>query len=276
MAEGKRRRFAWLRPPEAGPGGTMSLGDHLREVRYRLIVSVVAIIVASLLAAIWYDALYQVMLRPYLLAVDMLKESNPNLTPTTVITGVAEPLIMAMKVCVVAGVVLSSPVWLYQIWAFIVPALLAKEKKYALGFLSAATPLFLLGVLIGYFIMPQGISVLLAFTPSSVPVTNLIDVQAFLELMLRLMIVFGLGFLIPVFVVGLNMVGVLKAKQLAKVRTYVVFGIFVFGAAATPSTDPFSMLALAIPMTVLYLGAEVICRVNDRRKAKAELVPAGA
>jgi sec-independent protein translocase protein TatC len=269
MAEGKRRRFAWLRPPKGGPGGTMALGDHLRELRYRLIVSVLAVIVASLLAAIWYDALYQVMLRPYLLAVKMLAESNPNLDPTTVISGVTTPLILAMKVCVVAGLVLASPVWLYQLWAFIVPALLAKEKRYALGFLSAAIPLFLLGVLIGYYIMPQGISVLLAFTPSSVPVMNLIDVRDFLELTLKLMIVFGLGFLIPVVVVGLNLVGVLKAAQLAKVRTYVVFGIFVFGAAATPSTDPFSMLALAIPMTVLYLIAEVVCRMHDKRKANS-------
>ena len=159
----------------------MSLGDHLREVRYRLIVAVVAFVVASLLAAIWYDALYQVMLRPYLLAVEMLARSHPNLTPTTVITGVAEPLIMAMKVCAVAGLVLASPVWLYQIWAFVVPALMSQERRYAVGFLSAAIPLFLLGVAIGYYIMPQGISVLLAFTPSSVPVTNLIDVQAFLD-----------------------------------------------------------------------------------------------
>lgn len=254
----------------------MSLGDHLREVRYRLIVAVVAFVVASLLAAIWYDALYQVMLRPYLLAVEMLARSHPNLTPTTVITGVAEPLIMAMKVCAVAGLVLASPVWLYQIWAFVVPALMSQERRYAVGFLSAAIPLFLLGVAIGYYIMPQGISVLLAFTPSSVPVTNLIDVQAFLELMLRLMVVFGFGFLIPVFVVGLNLVGVLSAQTLGKVRSYVIFGIFVFGAAATPSTDPFSMLALSIPMTLLYLAAEVVCKIHDRRRAKADLLPAGA
>lgn len=255
----------------------MSLGDHLRELRYRLIMAVLAIVVMSLLAAIFYDQLYQIMLRPYLLAVEMLKESDPNLTPTTVITGVTTPLVLAMRVCVVAGVVLASPFWLYQLWAFIVPALLAKEKKYALSFLGAAIPLFLLGVLIGYYIMPQGISVMLAFTPESIPVTNLIDVEGFLELTLKLMIIFGLGFLIPVVVVGLNLVGVLKAAQLAKVRMYVIFGIFVFGAAATPSTDPFSMLALAIPMSLLYLCAEVFCRIHDKRKAKAGLVvPAGA
>lgn len=272
MAEGKRRRFAWLRPPEAGPGGTMSLGDHLRELRYRLVVSVIVIIVMSLLAAILYDQLYQVMLRPYLLARQMLAESNPNLDPTTVITGVTTPLILAMKVCVVAGVVLASPFWVYQLWAFIVPALLAKEKKYALGFLGAAIPLFLLGVLIGYYILPQGISVLLAFTPSTVPVTNLLEVDAFLKLTLQMMVIFGLGLLMPVVVVGANMMGVLSAAQLKKARTYVIFGLFVFGAAATPSTDPFSMLALSLPMVALYLIAEVICRIHDRRKARAEAV----
>lgn len=268
MAQTKRRRLAWLRPPPPSADGTMSLGDHLRELRYRLIVSVLAIVVASALVAIGYDWLYQVMLRPYQQAVQMLAETNPGLNPETVISGVTQPLILAMKVCVVAGIVLASPVWLYQLWSFVVPALLAKEKRYALGFLTAAIPLFLLGVVVGYLILPQGISVLLAFTPDSVPVTNLVDVQDFLTLTLQLMLVFGLGFLIPVLVVGLNLVGVVKAKQLAKARIYVIFGVFVFSAAVTPSTDPFSMLALAVPMTVLYGVAEIISRIHDRRLAK--------
>jgi len=127
-------------------------------------------------------------------------------------------------------------------------------------------------VLIGYYILPQGISVLLAFTPSTVPVTNLLEVDAFLKLTLQMMVVFGLGFLMPVVVVGANMMGVLSAAQLKKSRTYVIFGLFVFGAVATPSTDPFSMLALSLPMIALYLVAEVICRVHDRRKAGAEAV----
>ena len=129
--------------------------------------------------------------------------------------------------------------------------------------------------LVGYLILPQGVSVLMSFTPQSVPITNLIEIDKFLELMLQLMVVFGLGFLMPVVVVAANLAGVLKAAQLAKARLYVIFGTFVFGAAATPSTDPFSMLALAIPMTLLFLAAEVVCRFNDRRKAKrlaAELV----
>ncbi len=262
-----RPSLAWLRPPKADPGGVMSLADHLRELRYRLIVALAAIAGCAALAAIFYETLYQVMMRPYLLAISMLAQSHPGIETTTVITGVTAPLMLAIKVCAMAGLVLSSPIWVYQIWAFIVPALLAKEKKWALAFLAAGVPLFLLGVAVGYYIMPQGISVMLAFTPDSVPVLNLLDVEPFLELMLRLMLVFGLGFLMPVVVVGLNLMGVVRAAQLARARTYVIFGIFVFGAAATPSSDPFSMLALAIPMTVLYLAAELIARVHDRRLA---------
>jgi sec-independent protein translocase protein TatC len=269
MAKGKSW-FAWLRPPKPTPGGVMSLADHLRELRYRLIVAALAIIVCAVASGIWYQELYLIMMRPYLQATEMLRASNPNLTPTTVISGVTAPFMIILQIALVAGLVLSSPVWLYQLWSYIAPALLSKEKRYALSFLGAAIPLFLLGVVIGYYILPQGISVMLAFTPSTVPVTNLLDVEQFLKLTLQLMVVFGLGFLMPVVVVGANLMGVVSAQQLAKARTYVIFGTFVFGAAATPSSDPFSMLALALPMTALYLVAEVICHVHDRRKAKAE------
>ncbi len=244
----------------------MSLADHLRELRYRLLISAVVIVIAAIASGIWYQQLYALMMRPYTLAVEMLKRTNPDLTATTVINGVTAPLVLVMQIALVAGLVGASPVWLYQLWAYIAPALLAKEKKYALAFLGAAIPLFLFGVVVGYYILPQGISVLLAFTPSSV--TNLLDVNDFLKLTLQLMVVFGLGFLMPVVIVGANLMGVVSARTLAKTRSYVILGIFVFGAAATPSSDPFSMLALAIPMTVLYLVAEVICHLHDRRKAK--------
>ena len=252
----------------------MSLADHLRELRYRFIVAAVAIILASSFAAIWYNQLYLVVMRPYLIAMEMLKASNPNLTASTVISGVGTPIMLALQVCVVAGLILASPLWLYQLWAFIVPALMANEKKYAMYFLGAAIPLFLFGVLVGYLIMPQGISVMLSFTPSSIPITNLLEVNDFLKLQLQLMVIFGLGFLMTVVVVGINMIGLVSSAQLAKARTFVIFGTFVFGAAATPSTDPFSMLALALPMSLLYIAAEQVCRFNDRRKAKAAALEA--
>ncbi len=246
----------------------MTLTDHLRELRFRLIVAVVAIIVGSLVMAIWYNQLYQVLLFPYQRAVEILAVSSPSVQPMTVISGVTAPFTLALKVCVAAGLAVSSPVWVYQIWAYIVPALLSKEKKYTLAFLGAAVPLFLVGMAVGYYVLPQGIAVLLGFTPSAVPIANLLDVNQFLSLMVQLMVVFGLGFLIPVVVVGANLIGVLSAKRLKKVRLYVVFAIFIFGAVATPSTDPFSMLALSVPMVVLYLVAEGIARAHDKKKLK--------
>lgn len=246
----------------------MSLGDHLRELRYRVVFSLIWIVLGMIVVAIFYNQVYGFLTQPWLYAKEILSETNPELSTQMVLSGVTTPLSLALKICGVGGLVLASPIWLYQIWAYIVPALLAKEKRWALIFLAAALPLFLAGVTVGYLVLPQGISVLMSFTPESVPITNLIEIDKFLELMLQLMLVFGLGFLMPVVVVGANLVGVVKASQLAKARTLVIFGTFVFGAAATPSTDPFSMLALAIPMSLLFIVAEVICRFNDKRKAR--------
>ncbi|MFT4217338.1 MAG: twin-arginine translocase subunit TatC [Micropruina sp.] len=255
----------------------MSLGDHLRELRYRVLFSLVWIVLGMILVAIFYNQVYTFLAQPWLHARDILKETNPEVSTQMVLSGVAAPLSLVLKICGVGGLVLASPIWLYQVWAYIVPALHAKEKRWTLSFLAVALPLFLAGVTVGYLVLPQGVSVLMSFTPQSVPITNLIEIDKFLELMLQLMLVFGLGFLMPVVVVGANLVGVVKGEQLAKARTYVIFGTFVFGAAATPSTDPFSMLALAIPMSLLFVGAEVICRFNDKRKARkaaAELAAA--
>lgn len=271
----RRLSFGWLKKPPSSPDGVMSLGDHLRELRYRVLFSLIFIVIGMVVIAVFYNPVYTFLAQPWLQAKELLSVTNPELSTQMVLSGVTTPLTLAMKICGVGGLVLAAPIWLYQIWAYIVPALLANEKRWALMFVGTALPLFLAGVAVGYWILPQGISVLMSFTPQSVPITNLIEIDKFLELMLQLMLVFGLGFLMPVVVVGANLVGVLKASALAKARLYVIFGTFVFGAAATPSTDPFSMLALAIPMSVLFLGAEVICHLNDKRKAKrlaAELV----
>ncbi len=261
-----RLSLGWLRPPKVPADGVMSLADHLRELRYRLIFSVVVIFVGMIACLIFNNQLFQVLLRPYEESLEILKGIRPNLDVQAVLGGVTAPLLLILMIAALGGLVLTSPVWLYQVWAYIAPALLAKEKKYALAFLSAAVPLFLAGVAVGYLIMPQAIAVMLGFTP--VAVSNLIYVDDFLKLMFQLMIVFGLGFIMPVIVVTLNLMGVVSAKALASARPYVLFGCAVFGAAATPGGDPFSMLALAIPMMLLFVIAEQICKVNDKRRAK--------
>jgi len=256
----------WLKPPPVPPDGTMTLYEHLRELRYRLIVSVLAIMVGMIVAWFFRYDLLAILQRPYFQAIEALKVKNPDTTTLLVNINLTSPLTLSLKVSALAGAILTAPFWLYQLWAFVVPGLLAKEKKWALIFIAAATPMFVGGVIVAYVVLPKAITVLLSFTQSGV--SNLQDINAYLSFLLRLMVVFGLGFLIPLVVLMLNIVGVIKAKQMAKYRSLVIFGTFVFGAVATPSTDPFSMLAVALPMALLFLGAEVIAHVLDRRKAQ--------
>jgi sec-independent protein translocase protein TatC len=256
----------WLKPPPVPPDGTMTLFEHLRELRYRLVVSALAILVGMIVAWFFRYQLMDILQRPYFEAIDALKVKNPDASTLLVNINLTSPLTLALKVSALAGVLVTAPFWLYQLWAFIIPGLLAKEKKWALIFIGAATPMFVGGVVVGYVVLPKAITVLLSFTQSGV--SNLQDINAYLSFLLRLMVVFGIAFLIPLVVLMLNIVGVIKAKQLSKYRTLVIFGTFVFGAVATPSTDPFSMLALALPMTVLFLAAEVIAHILDRRKER--------
>lgn len=266
----RKLNLSWLKPPPMPPDGNMTLFEHLRELRYRLVVSVLAVVLTTSISGIFYRKLYDLLLWPYEEARTILLASNPDVQTSVVNIGVTAPFTLALKVCLVAGLVASAPVWLYQLWAFIMPGLLANEKKWALIFVVASTPLFIAGVILGFFVMPKGIAVMLSFTPDSVPVTNMLDLPYFLSFMLRLMIVFGIAFLIPVIVLMLNFVGVVSAAQLAKARRVVIFLTFVFGAVATPSTDPFSMLALALPMLALFLIAEVIAHIHDRSKARRD------
>jgi sec-independent protein translocase protein TatC len=261
-----RLSFAWLKPPKAGPDGSMSLFEHIAELRYRLIVMALTVIVGTVAAWFFRDYLTDLIFRPYQVAADALRAKNPEADITLVNNGVASPFTLALKVSALAGILVTSPVLLYQLWSFVVPGLLAKEKKWTLIFLGSATPLFLAGVAVGYYVMPKGLVVLLGFTENGI--ANLQDVNQFLSFLMRFMLVFGVAFLIPEVVLILNIIGVLKATYLSKYRSIIVFGTFVFGAVATPSTDPFSMLALALPMTVLFLVAEVIAHILDRRKAR--------
>jgi sec-independent protein translocase protein TatC len=258
----------WLKPPPAPPDGTMTLFEHLRELRYRLIVSVLAIIVGMIVAWFFRYDLLDILQQPYFQAIDALKAKNPDANTSLVNINLTSPLTLSLKVSALAGAIVTAPFWLYQLWAFVVPGLLAKEKKWALIFIAAATPMFVGGVVVAYVVLPKAITVLLSFTQSGV--TNLQDINAYLSFLLRLMVVFGIGFLIPLVVLMLNIVGVITAKQMSKYRTLVIFGTFVFGAVATPSTDPFSMLAVAAPMALLFLGAEVIAHILDRRKARRD------
>jgi len=241
----------------------MPLAEHLREFRNRLFISVCAVFAGAVVGWIYYQELLNVLQRPLDSTIAQL-ERDGDVDIRAVINSVAGAFMLQVKVALTAGIVLSSPIWLYQLWAFIMPGLHRRERKWTIIFVAIAGPLFVSGVLLGYYVLPKGLTVLLGFTPEDV--SNLIDVRDYLNFILRILIVFGISFELPLFVVMLNLAGVVRARQLGRWRSWIIFATFVFAAVATPSTDPITMLLLAIPMTLLFLISEQIARFVDRRR----------
>jgi sec-independent protein translocase protein TatC len=265
--------------PDPDDEGRMTLIEHLRELRGRLLKSVIALIVAMIVAWQFYSVLFNLLQEPLDTAVAAINQTRSDIKVGVNWGSISSPLMLQLKITFVAALVAASPIWLYQLWAFIVPGLHKNERKWSLAFLGTAGPLFIVGVLVGYLAMPKGIQVLLSFTPnlgtdSTVGTQNLLDVQSMLDFILRLLLVFGIAFEIPVFTILLNLVGVLSAQRLSKWRAPIIFFIFVFAAVATPSIDPFTMLMLAVPMSALFIVSEVIARFIDKRR-RASLVAAG-
>jgi sec-independent protein translocase protein TatC len=245
--------------------GRMALSDHFRELRARLMRSMLVIIVAIIIALFFYDQLFDIVAQPYKVAVRTLK---PDVKTELVINGVGAGLSIQLKLSALVAVIATCPYWLYQVWAFILPGLHPRERKWTRLFVAVAGPLFLAGVALGYYVLPKGIQVLINFTPADA--TNLVDFNDFITFMTRMLLVFGLAFEIPLFVVMLNAVGVISGKSLARHRPWIIIGTFVFAAVATPSTDPISMCLLAAPMLVLFIVSEIIARTVDRARGRRE------
>ena len=258
------RRGDRPRPPVTDDG-RMTLVEHLRELRSRLFKSLIAVAVGTCIGWWQYGRLFDLLIRPFNTSIKALAAER-DIHASPVFTGIADAFVLQTKVSLVAGLVLSSPFWLYQIWAFIMPGLHRHERKWTLVFVSIAGPLFATGVVLGYYVLPKGLEILIGFTPGQVQ--NLIEVDRYLSFVLRILLVFGIAFEIPLFVVLLYLAHVVSSQQLARWRSYVIFGTFVFAAVATPSTDPITMLFLALPMTALFLIAEVITRVLDARRRR--------
>ncbi len=263
----KPRRLAWLRPPEGGPDGTMSLMDHLRELRYRVTVSLVAIIIAAVASGAFYNQLVRFVTVPFETVKAMVLDST-NGSAQVVLTAqnVMSPFMLAIISCFVAGILIASPVWLYQVWAFFAPALLKNEKKYVLSFVGAATPLFVAGMLVGYWVWPRGAAIMIGFTPQGFDIQNLLDMTDFLQKQLSIMIIFGISFMLPLLLVMLNLAGIVHGFQLARYRKFVFLGAVILAAVVTPTPDAFTLLALVVPVMLLYVVAELICRLIDKRR----------
>ncbi len=243
-----------------GPDGKMALSDHFREFRARILKVALIWVAGFVLSLVFHDQLLQLVMGPYDDARSMLPEG----TTEPVISGAGTPLVVYLQLSALATTVLTAPLWLYQIWAFILPGLHRREKKWTMIFVLVAAPLFLAGVAVGYVTLPKGLEVLIGFTPDNF--TNLVDFGHYLSFFSRTLIVFGIAFEIPVFVVLANFAGVVRGQSLGAHRHWIIIGVFVFAAVATPSTDPFTMTAMAIPMVLLFLVSEVIARLNDKRR----------
>lgn len=246
-----------------GPDGRMALSDHLRELRARLLKIALFLVGGLVVSLFFFDPIFELVLEPYERASAALGE---DVDTEATIGGVGGPLMLQLKLCGVVGLVATSPLWLYQIWAFILPGLHRHERKWSRVFAAVAGPLFLVGVAVGYWTLPKGLEVLIGFTQDSL--VNLVDFGDYLSFFTRTLLVFGIAFEIPVFVILLNLVGVLSGRALGAYRPWIVIGTFVFAAVATPSTDPFSMLFLAVPMLGLFALSEVIVRILDRRRGR--------
>lgn len=247
-----------------GPDGRMALSDHFREFRARLLKITLIWLVGFGLALYLHDQLLDLVFGPYLEAQKALPEG----TTEPIISGAGQPLMVYLQLSALATTVITAPLWLYQLWAFVVPGLHRHERKWTAIFVTIAGPLFLAGVALGYVTLPKGLEILIGFTPENFQ--NLVDFNDYLTFFSRTLLMFGVAFEIPVFVVLLNLAGVVKGRTLAAYRHWMVIGVFVFAAIATPSTDPFTMTAMAVPMVLLFLISEVIARVHDRRKADAD------
>jgi len=190
------------------------------------------------------------------------------------INGVLGPLNLQIKVALLTGIILSAPFWLYQLWAFIAPGLHRKEKRNSILFLLSATPFFALGASLGYVILPIAIKVLFGFTPNAL--SNLVRFDDYLDFVMRIILLFGLAFELPIFLVTFNLIGFLRGTTILRPWRIWVFSIALFTAAFTPTADPFTMALLAIPLCGLYFMAGGIALLVDRRRDKRSAqIPTG-
>jgi sec-independent protein translocase protein TatC len=245
------------------PEGRMPLIEHFGEFRKRIFKSALGISVFGIFGWYFYERILVILAKPI---CNLNSAKALTHCGTLYINGVLGPIDLKFKISLIFGVIFSSPVWLYQLWAFISPALHKRERRNSLVLISFAIPFFGIGSYIGYRILPFAVRILLGFTP--INIENLIKFDDYLNFVAQMILVFGIAFELPIFLTAMNFAGLVSGKTILKPWRLAIFAIMLFSAIFTPTGDPFTMLLLATPLIALYLISGAISMVNDRRKAR--------
>ncbi len=237
----------------------MPLREHVRELRNRLMLAAGGVVVGAVAGWFVYPWVFEVLQRP----LRDLAEDRGELIALN-FAGVAAPLDLQVSLALFVGVLVTSPWWIYQLWAFITPGLTRRERRTTAAFVGGGVPLFLVGAALAWWLLPKAVGILVSFTPDDA--VNVIDAQMYLGFVMRMVLAFGLAFLLPVVMVALDAVGLATARTWLAGWRWAVLLAFVFAAVATPTADVVSMLALGVPICGLYFGAVGLCAVADRRR----------
>lgn len=241
----------------------MPLREHVRELRHRLFLATLGVLIGAVGAWFAYPWLFDVLSEPLV----ALADERGSLIALN-FAGVATPLDLQVTLALFGGVLVTSPWWIYQLWAFVTPGLTQRERRTTMAFAGASVPLFLAGAALAWWVLPKAVGLLVAFTPDEA--VNVIDAQTYLGFVMRMVLAFGVAFLVPVLMVGLNAIGIASAHGMLAGWRWAVLLAFVFAAVATPTADVVSMFALGLPICGLYFGAIGVCAVADRRRAARE------
>jgi sec-independent protein translocase protein TatC len=266
------QRLRRARKFERAADGSMTLMEHLYELRSRLFKACLGI-VAGVAGGLWLaNPVLNLLYEPYCtVSRDLAAKAHNGQVPADfrcqlVALGATDPLLLNLKIALWVGLIIAAPIWLYQLWAFVAPGLHRHERRWAYLFAGIAAPLFALGAVLAYYVIAIGLAFLLKFTGSNV--TAQLEITRYVDFVTGLMLLFGVAFEFPLAVMLLNVAGVLSARRLLSWWRIAVFLFFVFAAVATPTGDPFGMTFLALAMSVLYFGAVGFAFFNDRRRAR--------
>jgi sec-independent protein translocase protein TatC len=249
------------------PEGRMPLIDHIRELRNRIVKMALGLGAGMVVGFIFFNPVWRIIERPLCSAsirgYTGCKQLGVN---ELALDGPIDPFYLRVKVAVIVGVIVSSPVWLYQVWAFIAPGLYAREKRWSYIFLGSAVPLFLAGNLLAYWSLGRSMHYLLGLAPTGV--ANIVEVDQYMSFVVTMLVAFGIAFEVPLLIIMLNLAGILTHQRFRKWRRVMIFCVFLIAGIANPSPDPSTMLILGGCCVAMVEVAEFIVWSNDRRRAR--------